>query len=33
MKGTGKGRGKGRIIYEKGKDETIKIIDILADHK
>ncbi|MBB5194305.1 methylase of polypeptide subunit release factors [Anaerocolumna cellulosilytica] len=32
MKGTGKGRGKGRIIYEKGKDGIIKIIEILTDH-
>jgi hypothetical protein len=33
IKGTGKGRGAGRIIYEFGEDGEINIIEILTDHK
>lgn len=33
IKGTGKGRGAGRVIYEKLSDGTLKIIEILTDHK
>jgi len=33
IKGTGKGRGAGRVIYEKGKDGVIRIIEIIIDHK
>lgn len=32
IKGTGKGRGAGRIIFEKGSS-GIKIIEILTDHR
>ncbi len=32
IKGTGKGRSAGRIIY-KIKDDVIIIIEILTDHK
>ena len=33
IKGTGKGRGAGRIIYEYGKNEEINILEILTDHR
>lgn len=33
IKGTGKGRGAGRIIYEYGENGEINIIEILTDHK
>ena len=33
IKGTGKGRGAGRIIYEYGDADEINIIEILTDHK
>lgn len=33
IKGTGKGRGAGRIIYEYGDADDINIIEILTDHK
>ncbi len=32
IKGTGKGRGAGRIIYEYGENGEINIIEILTDH-
>ncbi len=33
IKGTGKGRGAGRIIYEYGEGGEINIIEIFTDHK
>ena len=33
IKGIGKGRGAGRIIYEYGDADEINIIEILTDHK
>lgn len=33
IKGTGRGRGAGRVIYEKLSDGTIKVIEVLTDHK
>ena len=33
IKGTGKGRGAGRIIYKIGKDGEINIIEIITDHR
>lgn len=33
IKGTGKGRGAGRIIYEYGENGEINVIEILTDHK
>ena len=33
LKGTGKGRGDGRIIYTKKSDGSINIIEVLTDHK
>ncbi len=33
IKGTGRGRGAGRIIYELGKNGEVNIIDILTDHR
>lgn len=30
IKGTGRGRGAGRVIYDDG---TIKVIEVLTDHK
>ncbi|MDF2548763.1 MAG: hypothetical protein K0R93_3661 [Anaerosolibacter sp.] len=33
IKGTGKGRGAGRVIFEKLRDGGIKIIEIITDHK
>ena len=33
IKGTGRGRGAGRIIFEKSKDGNINIIEIFTDHK
>lgn len=32
IKGMGKGRGKGRIIYKKLKDGSIEIVEILTNH-
>nr|WP_240927233.1 polymorphic toxin-type HINT domain-containing protein [Paenibacillus thiaminolyticus] len=32
IKGTGKGRGAGRIIYTKDSDGTINVIQVLTDH-
>ncbi|MCC0567295.1 polymorphic toxin-type HINT domain-containing protein [Brevibacillus borstelensis] len=33
IKGTGKGRGAGRIIYTKDSDGNISVIEVLTDHK
>lgn len=33
IKGTGKGRGAGRIIYKVGKDGEVNIIKIITDHR
>lgn len=33
IKGIGKGRGAGRIIYEFGEDGKINIVEILTDHR
>ena len=33
IKGTGRGRGAGRIIFKKNNDGSIDIIEILIDHK
>ncbi|WP_010503351.1 polymorphic toxin-type HINT domain-containing protein [Paenibacillus elgii] len=33
IKGTGRGRGAGRIIYTKDSDGTINVIEVLTDHK
>lgn len=33
IKGTGRGRGAGRVIYEKLSDGTIKVIEVLTEHK
>lgn len=33
LKGIGKGRGAGRIIYEKESKNVIKIVEIIIDHR
>ena len=33
IRGTGRGRGAGRIIYEFGENNIINIIEIITDHK
>lgn len=33
IRGTGRGRGAGRIIYEFGENDIINIIEIITDHK